>query len=99
MRESKIESALKEYVMSQGGECLKFTSPGTKGVSARICIAPTEEPQTVFYKLVWVEVKQKNKKPKRHQRKFHRVLEKLNQTSYVLDRIEDIESLFKGETT
>jgi Holliday junction resolvase len=38
MRESKIERYLREQVLSRGGRCFKFTSPGCRAVPDRLVI-------------------------------------------------------------
>lgn len=43
MRESEVEAYLKKKVELAGGECIKFTSPGLRGVPDRICILPNVE--------------------------------------------------------
>lgn len=50
MKESKIEQALVEGVEALGGLCLKFTSPGRRGVPDRICVLP-------HGRVYWVELK------------------------------------------
>ena len=41
MNESRIERRLVDGVKKLGGMCLKFVSPGTPGVPARLIITPT----------------------------------------------------------
>lgn len=40
IKESVIEKYLVTRVKELGGRCVKFTSPGTRGVSDRICFMP-----------------------------------------------------------
>ena len=40
MRESRVEGALRKKVTAAGGLCLKFVSPGQRGVPDRLCIMP-----------------------------------------------------------
>lgn len=41
MKESQIEAKLVKMVEERGGMCLKFISPGRRGVPDRIVITPT----------------------------------------------------------
>jgi ribosomal protein S6 len=41
MRESLIEKKLKKTIEDYGGKCLKFVSPGMRGVPDRICLFPS----------------------------------------------------------
>mgnify|MGYP003289436936 CR=1 FL=1 len=38
--EKDIEKALVKMIRRQGGDCLKFVSPGNTGVPDRVCIVP-----------------------------------------------------------
>ena len=40
MRENRVEEALRKKVIAAGGLCLKFVSPGQRGVPDRLCIMP-----------------------------------------------------------
>ncbi len=52
------------------GECLKFVSPGRRGVHDRICIFPNRI-------IVFVETKSTTGKLRPEQRRFHARMEKL----------------------
>jgi len=95
MRESKIEWTLTDEVEKAGGECIKITSPNRKGVNDRLIILPSEIPIQVYYKLFWVEVKQKKKKPSHHQKEFHKRMVELNQKVIVLDDVDQIPLIVK----
>lgn len=56
MLEKDVEKALLKRVKSEGGLCLKFTSPGNAGVPDRIILMPGG-------KIKFVEVKRPGKKP------------------------------------
>lgn len=43
-RERDIESALRGMIKRNGGECLKFSSPGNTGVPDQLCIIPGRPP-------------------------------------------------------
>jgi hypothetical protein len=50
VKEAEIEMALLRGMDAQGGLCLKFTSPGRRGVPDRVCIMPRGQ-------TYWVELK------------------------------------------
>ena len=83
MREHTIEQALVRAVTETGGMCLKFTSPGTRGVPDRIALMPGG-------RIVFVEVKAPGRRPTRLQRIMHDRLRALGFTVVVIDSMEDI---------
>ena len=40
MRERTVESVLQKSIKAEGGWCLKFVSPGVRGVPDRLCLLP-----------------------------------------------------------
>ena len=68
--ESKIEADLRKWVHSQGGECLKWVSPGRVGVPDRILLFPGGD-------ILFVEVKTKEGKLSPMQVRFHKRLRQL----------------------
>jgi len=40
MRENRIEAELRAATAKAGGRCLKFVSPGNRGVPDRLCLLP-----------------------------------------------------------
>ncbi|MGF7049132.1 Holliday junction resolvase [Paenibacillus sp. DS2015] len=78
MLESTLERKLVNRVRSQGGQCLKFTSPGTSGVPDRICLFPGG-------RVVFVEMKAPGEKARPLQLKRHRELQALGFDVRVID--------------
>ena len=83
MREKTIENKLKTAVKTEGGLCLKFTSPGTDGVPDRIILLPNG-------KLAFAELKAPGKQMRPLQEYRKRQLEDLGFKVYVIDSIEAI---------
>ena len=86
MRESAIEKKLVTAVKAMGGIAPKFTSPGFDGMPDRIIILPGG-------KMGFVEVKAPGKKPRPLQETRHNLLRWLGFKVYVIDRLEQIESV------
>lgn len=61
MLEKTIEAHLVKRMKEIGGECYKWSSPGSRGVPDRICIFPTGV-------VVFVEVKKPGEEPSKLQR-------------------------------
>lgn len=83
MRESSLENKLKKAVEDAGGKCLKFVSPGLRGVPDRICLFPGE--RTAF-----VEMKKTGGTLRPLQEKCKRDFKKLGFHVYVIDSKEKI---------
>lgn len=82
MRESKIEAYLRREVMKRGGRCLKFVSPGRRGVPDRIVQWPEGRlPARTHY----VETKAPGEKLKPHQARERRWLVKNGFFHFTLD--------------
>jgi hypothetical protein len=86
MRERDIERHLVERVKALGGMCIKFTSPGRRGVPDRIVMLPDGV-------LHWVELKRPGGTLEAHQAREHARMLKLGQRVLVLDTIEKIEGV------
>lgn len=86
MRESQIEKHLKREVEKMGGLCLKFVSPGNKGVPDRIVILPNG--QTIY-----VELKNETGRLSALQVRMQTVLKNLNCRTYVLTSIQEVDKL------
>jgi len=84
MRESYIESKLADKVKKMGGRCLKFTSPGVRGVPDRLILLPGG-------KIAFAELKAPGKKLGVLQKRWKQKLENLGFTVYVIDSVELVE--------
>ena len=89
MRERSIEEALVKEVSFVGGLCLKFVSPGRRGVPDRVCLFPGG-------RVVFVELKQRGKAPKPDQKVFLAHLEGLGVEVYVVDDVSQIRGVVDG---
>jgi hypothetical protein len=86
MRERDIERHLVERVKALGGMCIKFTSPGRRGVPDRIVLLPNG--------CLWfVELKRPGGVVEAHQAREHARMLKLGQRVLVLDTIEKIDGV------
>lgn len=88
MREKTIEQKLIKRVREKGGLCLKFVSPGMRGVPDRIILLPAG-------RLIFVEVKAPGMTPRKLQKAVHGELRALGFSVIVLDSVEGIEEVFK----
>ncbi|MBC8950217.1 VRR-NUC domain-containing protein [Xenorhabdus sp. TS4] len=78
IRENVIERHLVNEVKKAGGIAYKFVSPGRRGVPDRICILPSG-------RVVFVECKAPDEKPRPDQLREHERLRALGQEVVVLD--------------
>jgi len=85
MRESKIEAYLRREVARCGGRCLKFVSPGRRGVPDRIVQWPAGSVPLRAARTHYVETKAPGKKLKPHQAREGRWLVKNGFRHFVLD--------------
>lgn len=85
MRESQIESYLRDMVKDLGGIAYKFVSPGNSGVPDRIVLLP--EGRSVF-----VELKAPGKKPTKLQAVQHKRIRALGHEVRVIDSREQVDA-------
>ncbi|KEO84771.1 VRR-NUC domain-containing protein [Tumebacillus flagellatus] len=78
MRESALERRLVREVEKIGGECLKWTSPGNRGVPDRIVIVPSG-------RVYFVEMKAPGKPLEPLQERWAKRLKALGQKWYKID--------------
>lgn len=87
MRESQIENYLKREIEKLGGLCLKFVSPGNKGVPDRLLILPGG-------KVIFAELKNGNKgRLSALQVRMQTVLKSLQCRTYVLTAKPEVDKL------
>ena len=89
MREVRIERALRKSVERMGGLALKFVSPGLDGVPDRIVLLPGG-------RMAFVEVKAPGKNVRPLQARRREQLEGLGFRVYVVDGIEQIDTILDG---
>lgn len=80
MLEKKIEKLVCDYAKQKGMLSYKFTSPMHAGVCDRIWICKGET--------IYVEFKQKGKKPTKQQERHHQKLIQHGAVVYVIDDVE-----------
>ena len=88
MKEKIIEKELVAKVKAMGGIAPKFTSPGFDGMPDRLVLLPRG-------KMAFVELKAPGKKPRALQMARHRLLRRLGFKVYVIDGIEQIDSVLE----
>ncbi len=79
--EKKIEAKLVDLVKAKGGRCLKFVSPGTRGVPDRLILLPGAI-------ALFVETKSLGDSPEPLQLYWHRELRKLGFRVDVIDTLQ-----------
>lgn len=89
MRESMIESRLREEAKKRGGMAIKFVSPGFNGVPDRLVLMPCG-------RVAFIELKAPGKTPRALQLKRKRQLEKLGFQVYIVDGVEQIGGILDG---
>ncbi|KGP80098.1 MULTISPECIES: VRR-NUC domain-containing protein [unclassified Paenibacillus] len=85
MKESQIESYLRDKIKAFGGIAYKFVSPGNSGVPDRMVLLP--EGRTVF-----VELKAPGKKPTKLQQVQHKRMQALGHEVRVIDSREQVDA-------
>ena len=88
MREKIIEKELVARVKAKGGIAPKFTSLGFDGMPDRLVLIPGG-------RMGFVELKAPGKKPRALQMVRHKLLRRLGFTVYVIDGIEQIDSVLE----
>ncbi|MDK4486751.1 VRR-NUC domain-containing protein [Fusobacterium necrophorum] len=88
--EKEIEQKLKRRIESLGGLCLKWTSPGIRGVPDRICIMPGGD-------VLFVELKAEGKKNNLSplQKNIHKKLKALGHVVCVVSSYEEVNDLIE----
>jgi hypothetical protein len=89
MRESQIETYLRERVEAIGGLCYKFVSPGRKNVPDRLVLIGEE---TTIGRTMFVELKAPGKKPTPGQLREHERLRLMGYPVFVIDSKEGVDS-------
>lgn len=82
MSEKKVEKALVDGCKEKGWMCLKWTSPGARGVPDRIVITP--------YDVYFVELKQVGGRLSEEQKTVFERLHKVGHMPFVLYTIEEV---------
>ena len=88
MREKIIEKELVRAVKDKGGIAPKFASPGFDGMPDRLVLLPRG-------RMGFVELKAPGKKPRALQLARHRLLRRLGFKVYVIDEINQIDSVLE----
>ena len=88
MREKDIEKELSARTKTMGGIAPKFTSPGFDGMPDRLVLLPGG-------RMGFVELKAPGKKPRALQLARHRLLRRLGFKVYVIDEINQIDSVLE----
>ena len=88
MREKVIEHALVMATRSKGGIAPKCTSPGFDGMPDRLVLLPGG-------RMGFVELKASGRKPRALQLARHRLLRRLGFKVYVIDEINQIDSVLE----
>ena len=88
MYERTIEQKLAARVKAMGGIAPKFISPGFDGMPDRLVLLPGG-------RMGFVELKAPGKKPRALQLARHRLLRRLGFKVYVIDGIEQIDSVLE----
>lgn len=83
MRESTVESYLREQVELYGGICEKHVSPGKRGVPDRIILWPRGDTD-------WVETKRPKKGAEAHQARDHERRRTLGHRVFVINTLEQV---------
>lgn len=84
MRESILEQKFKKAVEAEGGLCLKFVSPGKRGVPDRICLFPGG-------KIVFAEIKAPDGRLHPLQKRCIQEFSQLGHDVAVIWSVEDID--------
>lgn len=88
MREAALENKLKRAVEDVGGRCVKFVSPGERGVPDRMCIFPRGV-------IAFVEMKAPGEKLDPLQARWKKILTGLHFSVWVIDSEEQIKGFME----
>ena len=88
MREKHIEKELAARTKAMGGIAPKFTSPGFDGMPDRLVLLSGG-------RMGFVELKAQGRKPRPLQLARHRLLQRLGFKVYVIDEINQIDSVLE----
>ena len=88
MYERTIEQKLAARTRAMGGIAPKFTSPGFDGMPDRLVLLP-------HGRMGFVELKAPGRKPRQLQLVRHRLLQRLGFKVYVIDEINQIDSVLE----
>lgn len=86
MRETTIEQYLIAKVRALGGECRKLAWIGRRGAPDRVVLYQS--------RLIFVELKAPDQKPKPHQLREHERLRRMGQRVEVIDSFDSVDQLF-----
>ena len=86
MGETTIEYHLRDQIKAIGGKAYKFISPGNRGVPDRLVCLPKG-------KIIFVELKDKGKKPTSKQLNKHAELIRLGYTVFVADCKAEVDKI------
>ena len=89
MRESTIETYLRQRIKAQGGLALKLAPMGLAGIPDRLVLLP-------HARACFVELKAPGELPRALQLSRHRMLRALGFTVLVIDSIEGVDNAFPG---
>lgn len=85
-RERYVEKKLVDGIAGLGGRCLKWVSPGTRGVPDRIVLLPGG-------RVLFVEVKRDGGSPSKLQKYWHRKLKNLGMDARFVEGVREVEEL------
>lgn len=94
MRESKIETYLKQQVKLLGGETRKFVSPGRVGVPDQIIIWPSADEAVIHF--AETKATSKNVREGSAQAREHVRLQKLGCVVLVINSIEAVDNYLRN---
>ena len=90
MRESQIEAYLVKRVKELGGEVRKIQFIGRRGAPDRLVMLP-------FADHAWIELKATGKVADPHQLREHKRLQAMGQRVVVIDSIDGVDDLLRGD--
>ncbi len=86
------EKEIEKYLVKRAGEhgwpCLKYSNPNMVGYPDRLIVLPDGQ-------VAWVEVKSRDKKPRKIQRVRHDRLREMGHVVWVIDSRSGVDDLFK----